>query len=81
MSFRTGRDSSSIWQMFLQTFKRKNWEEPLYFLRIPSLTIGRMLERLVRGLMAPESAQISNSVQISQSAQISLSSVLTCLKS
>lgn len=53
VSIRTKRDSSPIWRNF-SPVKREDWEEPLQFLRTSSLRIGRMLERLVRGLRAPE---------------------------
>lgn len=37
---------------FSKPIKRKNWEEPLYSWAL-SLRFGRMLEKLLRGLMTP----------------------------
>ena len=47
----TRRDPSQVWRNVSLSWEREGWEEPLYFLGAPSLTVGRKLERLFRGLM------------------------------
>ena len=47
----TRRDPSQVWRNVSPSWEREGWEEPLYFLGAPSLTVGRKLERLFRGLM------------------------------
>ena len=38
--------------------KREDWEEPLYFLRAPSLGIWRTLEKPIRGLKVHEMLKV-----------------------
>jgi len=47
----TRRDPSQVWRKVSPSWEREGWEEPLYFLGAPSLTVGRKLERLFRGLI------------------------------